>query len=212
LGWNLSGGFNYAKGLTTLLVGYVQDSYSFTGNISRQWSQWNFMMGASYYSNHVQNVSIADNAAGNFNVAFGRRRWGVSGNYSHSNGSGFQVPGGIVPMPSAPTQPGQVPQLLMLFQGEAWGVGGTWQPVKRMTIYGSYSHVHYNSTSLASGATSNLSEQGYLRAQYFWRQLIFNAGVSYLQQSIGIPVVTGPGIPTRLETVFFGVSRRFDFF
>ena len=115
-------------------------------------------------------------------------------------------------MPSAPTQPGQVPQLLMLFQGEAWGVGGTWQPVKRMTIYGSYSHVHYNSTSLASGATSNLSEQGYLRAQYFWRQLIFNAGVSYLQQSIGIPVVTGPGIPTRLETVFFGVSRRFDFF
>jgi hypothetical protein len=212
LGWTATGSGTYGRGITTVVVGQMQDQYSANASLARQWASWNLNATASYLSSHIENVSIADNSANNYSLSLGRHRWGVSGTYSRSNGSGFQVGSSIVPVIPVPTVPGQVPQLLTLYKGESWGAGGTWQPVKRMTIYGSFSHVHYDAMSLAVGASANVSEQGYLRAQYYWRQLIFNAGYSYLQQSLGQPLLTGPGSPKNMQTVFFGVSRRFDFF
>jgi hypothetical protein len=211
-GWHVTGSGNYGRGLTTVLVGYVQDSYALTGSMARNWNSWNINLAATYFSSRLENVTISDNSAASYSLALGRRHWGLSGSYSRSSGSGFQVGNSIIPVPPVTGEPGPIPPLLMLFQGEAWGVGGSWQPIKRTTIYGSYSRSRYNSTSTATGATTSYSDQGYVRAQYFWRQLIFNAGYSYLQQAVGQQALVGPLIPTKLQTVFFGISRRFDFF
>jgi len=207
LGWSGSVSGSFAHSLTTLLVGYVQTSYTANGAVSRNLGGWNLALSASYASSHVQNVNISDTLTSGYSLSLAHRNWGVGGGYSQSNGSGVQIGNGIVPvLPGGP-----LPQFLLLYHGTSYNAGGNFRPLRRWNISASYSHVRYDSQNATSTAR-NFSNQFYVRSEYYWRQLTFNAGYSYLSQGLGATLINPSNRPAVLQTVFVGVTRRFDFF
>jgi hypothetical protein len=206
-GWTGSASGSYARSLTTVLVGYTQYGYTANGSLSRTVGQWNLALSASYANTHVENINISNAISNSYNASLSRRWWGVSGGYSQSSGTGFQIGNVLVPV-----SVGQVlPQFLVQYNGEAYSVGANIHPVRRWNISGSYSHVRYDSQNI-SGFAKNFSDQAYVRSEYFWRQLTFNAGYSYISQGLGASLTNPSNRPAQLQTVFFGVTRRFDFF
>ena len=206
-GWTGSASGSYARSLTTVLVGYAQYGYTANGSVSRTLGGWSLALSASYANTHVENINISNAISENFNASLSRRWWGVSAGYSQSSGTGFQIGNVLVPVTVAPI----VPQFLIRYSGEAYNVGANLRPLRRWNISGSYSHVRYDSQSI-SGFANNFSDQAYVRSEYFWRQLTFNAGYSYLSQGLGASLTNPSNRPAVLQTVFFGVTRRFDFF
>ncbi len=207
-GWTGSASGSYARNLTTVLVGYTQSSYSVNGAVSRVLSGWSLGLSAAYSNSHTENINISNAISSNYSASLSHRNWGVSAGYSQSSGTGFQI--GSVIVPVGPAQ-GIIPQFLLQYNGEAWSVGANIRPLRRWTVSGSYSHVRYDSQNI-SGFASNFSNQAYVRSEYFWRQLTFNAGYSYLSQGLGASLTNPSNLPAVLQTVFFGVTRRFDFF
>ena len=95
----------------------------------------------------------------------------------------------------------------MLFHGDSYGGGLNYRPLRRWTISATYSKLKYDTFNLDQNST-NTSEQFFLRSDYHFRQMDFNFGYSHLRQGFGVGMVQ----PATLDTVFFGVSRRFDIF
>jgi len=205
LGWTGSGSFSYARSLTTILVGYTQSNYAANAGVSRNISNWAFALSGSYSTAHVDGITISDSSSASGSVSLSHKNFGVSGNYARSNGSALQVGNNVIPVP--PPGPGPIPDLLVLFRGESWGVGGSYRPLKRWTITGSYAHVRYNTENLTDNSI-NISNQFYLRSEYSFRQLNFIAGYNHLNQGFNLSTVA----PVKTDTVYVGISRRFDFF
>ena len=203
LGFNGSGSFSYGRNLTTLLVGYVQRNYSANGSLSREMFGWNIGTSVSYTNAQVEAISFSDSRSTSYNLSLSHKNLGLSGNYSRNRGSGLQVGNVIVPTPT----PGPLPQFLILFSGESYGGGVSYRPLRRWLISGNYTKLKYETTNLGLNS-NNTSEQLYFRTEYHFRQMFFNAGYSHLRQGFGVGAVQ----PATLDTVFFGVSRRFDFF
>jgi hypothetical protein len=203
LGFTGSGSLSYSRSLTSLLIGYLQNNYAANGSVSRSVARWNVALSSSYSKSHIDGISISDSSSNGYSLSLTHSNLGLSGNYSRGHGSGLQVGNGIVPNPV----PGPLPQFLVLFGGESYGSGINYRPIKRWTTSANYTKLKYNTQNLAANS-NNTSEQFYFRSEYSWRQLFFNAGYSHLTQGFG----TGPAMPTTINTVYFGVSRRFDIF
>ena len=203
--WTGSGSFSYARSLTTILVGYTQSNYAGNASISRTIGKWSFALSGSYSSAHIDGLTISDSSSANSSVSLSHRNFGFSGSYARSNGSALQVGNNIIPVP--PSGNGSIPDLLVLFRGESWGVGGSYRPRKRWNIVGSYSHVRYNTENLSANSI-NISNQFYLRSEYSFRQLNIIAGINHLNQGFNL----SSAVPVRTDTVYVGISRRFDFF
>lgn len=203
MGFSASASGSYGHSLTTLLVGYTQTNYSANVSLSRSVAYWTVTGSASYNKAKVDTLSATDSSAQSYNLSLSHRRLALSGHYSLSHGSGLQVGNNIVPNPV----PGPLPEFLILFDGRAYGGGISYTPRRRWTMSGSYSRLSYDSKSIVS-ASNNMSEQFYFTTQYNFRQMWLNAGFSHVSQGFG----TGTVAPTTINTAFFGVSRRFDFF
>lgn len=201
LGFSGSTSFSYSRSLTTLLVGYVQSNYSTNGSLSRNVKYWNFSVSGSYSNAHIEGITISDSANQSYSASLSHKSLGISGNYARGNGSGLQVGSNIIPNPV----PGDLP--LIVFRGESYGGGLSYRPVRRWTISGSLAKLKYNTINLDQNSR-NSSEQFFLRSDYHFRQMFFNFGYSHLTQGFGVGVVR----PATIDTVFFGVSRRFDIF
>jgi hypothetical protein len=201
LGFATSGSFSYGRSLTTLLVGYAQRNYTATGSLSRNVKNWNFGANTSYSSAHIENVTVTDTSNQNYAVSLSHTNLGLSANYSRGHGSGLQVGNNIIPNPV----PGSLP--LVLFGGESYGGGVSYRPIRRWTISSTYTKLKYNTINLNQNS-NNASEQFFLRSDYHFRQMFFNFGYSHLRQGFGVGAVR----PATIDTVFFGVSRRFDIF
>jgi len=203
LGFNASGSGSYSRNLTSLLVGYIQSTYSANGSLSRDVLGWNVGLSASYSNSRVDAISFSDSKSTGYSLSLSHKSLGLSGNYSRNKGSGLQVGNIIVPTPV----PGPLPQYLILFAGEAYGGGVSYRPLRRWTMSGNFTKLKYDTTNLGLNS-NNSSEQLYFRTEYHFRQMFFNAGYSHLKQGFGVGAVQ----PATLDTVFVGVSRRFDFF
>jgi hypothetical protein len=204
LGFSGSGSFSYGHSLTSLLVGYLQSSYLANGSISRELFHWNVSGSVSFSRAQVEGISISDSRSTAYSFSLAHSNLGLSANYGRSNGSGLQVGNSIIPTPV----PGPIPQYLILFGGESYGAGVSYRAFRRWTTSGSYTKLKYDTTNLGGANSMNTSEQLFFRTEYHFRQLSFNAGFSHLRQGFGIGAVQ----PATLDTVYFGVSRRFDIF
>jgi hypothetical protein len=200
-GFATSGSFSYGRSLTTLLVGYVQSNYSANGSVSRNVKNWNFAVSGSYTNAHIENITITDSSNSGYSASLSHRNLGLSANYSRGNGSGVLVGNNIIPNPG----PGPLP--LVLFSGESYGGGLNYRPIRRWTVSTTFTKLKYNTLNLGQNSI-NTSEQFFLRSDYHFRQMDFNFGYSHLTQGFGV----GPVQPATIDTVFFGVSRRFDIF
>ncbi len=204
-GFSTNGSFSYGRSLTTLLVGYVQTNYTANGSVSRNVKNWNMSASTSYSRAHIENLSITDSSNNSYAVSLSHQNLGLSGNYSRGNGSGVQVGNNIIPNPG----PGPLP--MVLFNGESYGGGVNYRPIRRWTISSTYAKLKYNTLTENQAQNQNsinTSEQFFLRSDYHFRQMDFNFGYSHLTQGFGVGQVR----PTTINTVFFGVSRRFDIF
>lgn len=201
LGFAASSSFSYSRSLTTLLAGYVQSSYTANGSLSRNVRHWNFSVSGSYSSAHIENLTVTDSANQSYAASLSHKSLGLSANYSRGSGSGLLVGNNIIPNPGE----GDLP--LILFRGESYGAGLNYRPVRRWTISGTFTKLKYNTTNQDLNS-NNTSNQFFLRSDYHFRQMFFNFGYSHLSQGFGIGVVK----PTTIDTVFFGISRRFDIF
>ena len=204
LGWSGSGSFSYARSLTTVLVGYVQSNYAGNGSITRNLHGWGVTLSGAHSQAHIEASNLSDSTSTNGNVSLSHKSLGLTGNYSRNNGSALQVGNSLVPV-GVPILPN-----LLRFNGEAWGAGASYSPVRRLSISGSYSRVHYDSINFANTmlASQSASNQFFVHTEYNFRQVYFNAGYSHLSQGFGI----GSVLPATINTVYFGISRRFDFF
>lgn len=201
LGFSANGSLSYGRSLTYLLIGYVQSNYAANGSLSRNIASWNFAVSTSYSKAHIETMTLADSSTESYSASISHRGLGLNGNYSRSNGEGLQVGNNIIPNPTG----GPFPPLL--FKGESYGGGISYRPLRRWMITSSYAKLKYNSIQ-ADQSANNTSEQFFLRSEYHFRQMNFNFGYSHLMQGFGIGTVR----PTTIDTVFFGVTRRFDIF
>jgi hypothetical protein len=201
LGFSTSGSFSYGHNLTTLLVGYVQSNYAANGSVSRNLRHWNLGFNTSYSKAHIENLGVTDSSNNSYAASLSHQNLGLSANYSRGHGSGVQVGSNIIPNPG----PGPFP--LVLFRGESYGGGVNYRPIRRWTMSATYSKLKYN-TFNQNQNSNNTSEQFFLRSDYHFRQMDFNFGYSHLRQGFGLGLVR----PATIDTVFFGVSRRFDIF
>jgi len=200
-GFSGSGSFSSGRSLTSLLVGYIQSSYATNGSLSHDVFGWNVSGSVSYSKAQVESLSFSDSQSTSYSLSLSHKALGLSGNYSRNHGSGLQVGNVIVPTVTP------VPQYLILFSGESYGGGISYRPLRRWTVTANYTKLKYDTATLGT-FSNNSSEQFFFRSEYHYRQLFFNAGFSHLRQGFG----TGNVLPTTINTVFFGVSRRFDIF
>lgn len=200
-GFSTSGSLSYSRSLTTLLVGYVQSNYTANGSVSRNLRKWNFGASSSYSKAHTENLTVTDSSNSSYAASLSHQNLGLSANYSRGHGSGVQVGNGIVPNP----EPGPLP--LVLFNGESYGAGLNYRPLRRWTLSATFSKLKYNTLNQDQNS-NNTSEQFFLRSDYHFRQMDFNFGYSHLRQGFGVGKVQ----PATIDTVFVGVSRRFDIF
>lgn len=200
-GFATSGSFSYGRSLTTLLAGYVQSSYTANGSVSRNLKKWNAAINSSYSKAHIENINITDSSNNGYSASLSRNNIGLSANYSRNSGTGVLVGNTIIP------NPGPAPLPLVVFSGESYGGGLNYRPIRRWTISGTFSKLKYNTVNLGLKSI-NTSDQFFLRSDYHFRQMDFNFGYSHLTQGFGVGLVR----PDTIDTVFFGVSRRFDIF
>jgi hypothetical protein len=108
---------------------------------------------------------------------------------------------------NSPTPVPIVPStLLILYGGNSYSVGTSVHPTGRLNISADYLRNNYT-TQDGAVSSQNQVKQAQIIGDYFYRQMHFVVGYSYLYQSIG----TG-GAPANFQTLFFGVTRHFDFF
>lgn len=203
--WHLSGNFNYAQNVQTLLVTYTNSFYNFSGNAHRNWGHFNF--GASAAASHTAITAQPDtaNSSQSYSSTVGYSHWiTANGGYSKSSGQALITGSGLVPVPLPPVVP---PSLLSMYGGEGYSFGASSAPYKALLLQASWSRSNSSTTSDAL-TSRNHNGQFDTLIQYRYRKLSFNAGYAQLSQGF-----SNSGLPTQVVSSYFmGASRWFKFF
>jgi hypothetical protein len=207
--WTVGGSASYSHSLTTLLVGYTQETYTANGNISHTLKGWNLSAVASYAKSNVDSVTIGDSQATSYGVSATHRNFGINATYSTAQGSALQVGSSLIPVITGSTN--SLPQYLVQFSGKSYGGGLNYRPRRRWNITGSYAHANYSTINSLVGSvpTASKSEQFFTRTDYMFRQIQVYAGYNYVSQGFNL---TNSVLPTTYHTFYFGVSRQFNIF
>ena len=204
--WTMNGSFYYSRNAQTAIAAYTQSGYGYGVNLSRVVSGWRWSLNASGIKTSVDTLSNSSTFADYYNTSISGKWLSFAGSYARSNGSAIQTGTGLVPTP-VPTIPIIPPRLLILYGGSSYSASGSFHPNGRLNISAAYLSTNYLTQNIAA-ASENRVKQAYLTGNYFFRQMNFVAGYSYLFQEIG----TGTNTPAKFQSVFVGVTRHFDFF
>jgi hypothetical protein len=205
-GWAFGVGGNYSQNVETLLISYVTSSYSYGGNLRRRWGKFGWSGGASISKTLLTELAGSSNSSESFTTAVNYSRWiTANANYSKSNGTAIQSGIGLVqnPIPQ-PIVPGND---LILFGGKSYSIGLSSNPMRRLTIGGSYSKSLSNST-LEGTSSANNNKQLNATFNYQFRKMYLTGGYSNLVQGFsasGLP-------PENISSFYIGVTRWFNFF
>lgn len=201
--WDLSGTFNYAHNVETLLIGYTTSYYRYGASAGRRFSR-NLML--STQVNAMQNDQTgAGSRSQNYATSFTVRWVSATGTYSHSSGTSFLTANGLQPI-TAP--PGILPpNQLVLYGGSSYGFSLAATPIRKLTLSAAYANAHSNTLQTV---TTSLNRNSLWNAtfQYDLRKLGFKGGYSRLKQNISA-VATGP---QKVTSYYVGVYRWFNFF
>jgi hypothetical protein len=205
-GWNVSGSFNYAQNVQTLLVTYMNSFYNYSGNARHNWGR--MFMGISAAAAHtaITDQPGTTDASQSYSatLGFGSILAG-SGSYSHATGQALVTGAGLVvsPVPS-PVVP---PTLLSLFGGTSYSFSASSTPTKHLIFSASWARSNSN-TATGDLSSANQNEQFNTLLQYQYRKLNFTSGFARLEQGF-----SGSGTPPQVVSSYFiGASRWFKFF
>ena len=202
--WQVSGYFNYAQNVQTLLVTYDTSAYSFSGNVSRSFGRWYWTASGGAGRTGLTAQAGTSNNSESFSTTFGMRKLNFGGTYAKSDGNSLAGGNGLVTTPLPPVIPSN---LLVLYGGTSYGASVSAVPLRRFNISASYIKSRNNLANM--GVTSwNNYEQANAYFQYQFRQLGINGGYSHLVQ--GFSASGSP--PASFSSVYIGIYRWFNFF
>ena len=206
LGWHITEMFGYAQNSQTLLVTYLNSFYNFSGNVRRNWGQFNLSFGAGGARTALTQQAGTSNSSQSYNASLGYAGWfTATGSYSKADGQALATGAGLVPVP-VPT-PILPSSLVTLFGGNSYSFGLSSTPIKKLVIAGTFARSSSN-TSGDGVASANQNEEANVLIQYQYRKLSFISGYARLEQGFSN---TGSA-PEVLSSFYIGVSRWFNFF
>jgi hypothetical protein len=204
-GWETSGSFSYAQNVQSILITYTSSYYNYNARLHRRLGQGLAWI-ASFNGSHsgLTNQAGTDNHSESYSSSFSSRRFTVTGNYTQATGQSILTSAGLVTI--APT-PGVPVNNLILYGGDSYGGSLSVNPVKRLSIAGTYSRALSN--TLSNGTNSRNNTEIYnAQVQYHLRRIGLLGGYTRFTQ--GISASGAP--PGTANSYFIGVSRWFDFF
>ncbi len=199
--WRFNGNISYSQNQQTLLISYLTSFYSYGASVYHP--IWRLRWTGAFTGGHSGFAQQAgsSNSSESFSTGLGSRHITLGAGYSNSTGIGLLTPTGV----AAPPVPNLAQQIL--FGGKSYNFTLGSSPIRYLTLSGSYSISHGNTTS-PSLATSYQTKSLNTLVQYHFRQMGFTAGYSRLQQGFGQTGVT----PFDGTTFYVGVNRWFSFF
>ncbi len=209
-GWHMNGTFGYAQNVQTLLVTYMNSYYNFSGNVRRNWGQFNIGMGAGGARTALTQQAGNTSSSDSYNAAVGYGPWIIAnGSYSKSDGQVLATGGGLVVVPIPP--PLLPSGVVSLFGGDSYAVSLASTPVKGLILSGSWAKALSNTTSATSttpAISSNQTSQFNSYLQYQFRKLYFTSGYARLEQGFSV----SGNQPEIISSYYMGISRWFNFF
>jgi predicted porin len=201
----VNGSFNYSQNVETLLVTYMNSSFSYSGSARKRWKQVNFSASASASRTGLTEDpgSVSSSQSYNTSIGFGSLLSATAG-YSKSSGQAIATGSGLVPIPIPPVVPNSD---ISLYGGDSYSISLSSTPLKNLGLSASYSNSNSNS-STNSVNSQNTSNQFNALAQYHVRKIFLLSGYSRLQQGFS---ATGTA-PQVISSFYVGVSRWFNFF
>jgi hypothetical protein len=206
MGWHVSESVSYAQDAQTLLVTYTNSFYNFSGNVRRNWGQFNVSAGAGGSRTALTSQPDTANSSESYTASMGYGRFlAATGSYSKADGQALATGSGLVgtPIPT-PVLPSD---LVSLFGGKSYSVGVSSTPVKHLIMSASYAKSTNNTVSSGIFSANNNSQFNTL-LQYQVRKMSFISGYSRLQQGFS---ATGSQ-PEIISSYYMGLSRWFNFF
>lgn len=202
--WTTSASFHYSRNVESALAAFTQSGYGYSMGVNRMLHGWRWNFSGSGSRNALDALNNSATFAQNYSSSISGSKISFNGSYARSTGNAVQTGAGLVISPSpVPVVPST---LLILYGGNSYSAGTSVHPTERLNISASYLRTTYT-TQNDQLSSQNRVKQAQILGDYFFRQMHFVVGYSYLYQSIG----TG-GVPANFQTVFVGVTRHFDFF
>ncbi len=206
LGWTNSVDAQYSNSVQTALINYNQSGYAFGVNTARSLQKrWRLTLGARLGKSNVDGFGNSESRLRSFNASMATNKFSFTGTYSKTSGNALQLGNGLTPTPI----PGQVllPNLLVLYGGSSYSVGGGFHPNRRLTVTGDFVSARYRTNNTTS-ISDNLLRRYDVKCEYRFRQMMLLGGYSHVTQGVGATFST----PATFDYFYVGVSRHFDIF
>ncbi len=213
-GWHVNGTFGYAQNVQTLLVTYMNSYYNFSGNVHRNWGQFNIAAGGGSARTALTQNAGTTSSSESYNASMGYGVW-ITGNgsYSKSSGQALATGAGLIPVPvPSPILPTGV---VSLFGGDAYSFSVASTPAKGLILSAGWAKALSNTTSATatpSGTipliSANQTSQFNSLVKYQYRKLYFTSGFARLEQGFSV----SGNKPEIISSYYMGISRWFNFF
>jgi hypothetical protein len=204
--WFVSASGGYAQNVASYLVTYMNSYYLYSGNVRHRFGRIVWTASASASHSAIVNQPHTGNGGESFSSSLGARRLTLSAAYTKTSGYGLLSGNGITLPPNLP--PGVIPpEWLLFFGGSGYSFSMGTSPIRHLSLGATFSRADSNTVSgLTSSANHN--EQVNAIGNYQFRKLTFNGGYGRLVQGF-----SASGVPaSNVNSIYFGVSRYFNFF
>jgi hypothetical protein len=204
--WTVSGNVSYAQNVQTFLLTYMNSFYVYSGNVRHRFGRIIWTASAAASHSALTNQPGAGNGGESFSTSLGARRLTLAASYAKTNGYGLLSGNGITPPPNLP--PGVIPpEWLLLYGGSGYSFSLGTTPIRRLSLATSFSRSDSNTVN-GLIFSANHNEQVFINGNYQFRKLTFNGGYGRLVQGF-----SASGVPaSNVNSIYFGVSRYFNFF
>ena len=208
LGWNLGASFGYSQDVQTVLATTTTSSYTYQASARRKIRRnliWNTTFTGYRTGLSVETGQGSHSEAYNSTLLY--KGYSLNGNYTNSTGTALITAGGAVATPVI------IPVTLLgtnqylLVDGSSYSVSASANPLRNMTITGSYGSSR-SETTTPTLDSANSSKFLSIFTQYQLRKVSFNAGYTRLQQGVGASGL----LPTDFTSYYFGIQRWFKAF
>lgn len=203
--WNASADFNYMQNVQTLYSVVNTSNFNYGGSIRRK---VNPEMYVSLFVRSSRSGLVTQEGTGNKANSFGGslswKGYGLSSNYSASDGAAILGGNGtLVPTPEGPI----LTPDFVYFDAKSFSVSASKRLFHRLLLSSSYSRVESN-TDQKNGNTMNRGNRFSFNTQYTLRKVSFTGGFTRSEQEFSSLV----GGPRMINSYFFSINRWFNIF
>lgn len=206
LGWHVGANFNYSQNVQTLLITYMNSTFSYSGTAQRRWGKWSVGGGAGESRTALTAQAGTESDSESYSLSVGYNPiLSANGNYSKASGQALATGEGLVPVPvPTPVLPSSD---ISIYGGRSYSAGLSSAPLRGLVMTASYSRSNSNTNGNGSESANRTDEFNAL-IQYHVRKLDFTSGFSRLGQGFSNSGTSAENI----SSFYIGVSRWFNFF